>query len=199
MYFKKILLVFMWSVVISSITSGCGSQSSQVGHSETISSSSVETAGSETSTPQEASSEQHPEDIVPEIMSPASGEEVLTGLQQGQPAPYSGVLLNSFAAAWLESEPDATQERCQLFVNRRLGEVRAVYGARVATLQLNLDTQERVQTIELQNRDLQLTSLREQNATLRNASGNWWEQVLWIGGSLLVGTALGIVISAFAN
>lgn len=139
------------------------------------------------------------EDTVPEIMSEPSGDEVLIGLQQGQPAPFSGVLLNSFGAAWLESEPDATQERCQLFVTRRLGELHTTYGARIQILELQLSTQERVQTIELRNRDLQLNSLRELNEQLRNSSGQWWEQILWYGAAGVVGAAIGIIISLVAN
>lgn len=137
-----------------------------------------------------------PEDTVPQIMSSPSGDETLVGIDGGQAAPFSGVLLNPSGAAWLESEPDATQERCQLFINRRLGEVRAVFGARISTLELTLQTQERVQAIELQNRDLQITTLNNQ---IQASSGNWWEQVLWIGGSLIIGTALGIIFSLFAN
>jgi len=140
-----------------------------------------------------------PEDVVPQIMSQPSNDELLIGIAAGQTAPFSGVLLNVAGAAWLESEPDATQERCQLFLDRRLGEVRTVFGARLATLELTIRTQTRVQTIELENRDLQINSLEQLNEQLRNSSGQWWEQVLWIGGSLIVGTALGIIFSLFAN
>lgn len=138
-------------------------------------------------------------DRVPEIMSAPSGNERLVGLLSGAPAPFSGVLLNPEAAAWLESEPDATQERCQLFVNRRLGEIRAGVTADIQRLRLHIETLSRIHQIELRNRDAQILSLQRMNEELRNAGPEWWEQLLWVGGALIVGAGLGIILGLVAN
>lgn len=138
-------------------------------------------------------------DRVPEIMSSPSGDEQIVGLASGHPAPFSGVLLNPGAAAWLEAEPDATQERCQLFVTRRLGEVRAEFRADILRLRLHIETLSAFHQIELNNRDAQISSLLRTNEELRNAGVQWWEQVLWIGGALVVGAGLGIILGLVAN
>lgn len=138
-------------------------------------------------------------DMVPEIMSQPSGSERIVGLQLGAPAPFYGVLLNPEAAAWLEAEPDATQERCQLFVNRRLGEVRAEFRADIQRLRLHIETLSSIHQVELRNRDSQIASLLRINEELRNAGPEWWEQFLYIGGALLVGAGLGIILGLVAN
>ncbi len=139
------------------------------------------------------------DDLVPEVMSSPSGDEVIVGLSQGTSAPFSGVLLNAAAAAWLEAEPDAVQERCQLFVSRRLGETRIMLGAEISRLQLHITTLQSVHQIELENRDTQIASLMRINDELRNSSGQWWEQALWVGGALIVGAAIGIIFALVAN
>jgi len=133
-------------------------------------------------------------DTVPTLMSPPSGPERIEGIAQGAPAPFEGVLLNADAAAWLEAEPDAVQQRCQLFVTRRVGEIRARLTADTDRLQLRIDTLAQVHTIELGARDAQIQTLLQTNEELRNRGGQWWEQVLWVGGALILGIAAGIIV-----
>lgn len=139
------------------------------------------------------------EDIVPRLMSSPSGDERIVGLLAGNPAPFSGILLNEAAAAWLEAEPDAVQERCQLFVSRRLGELRARLLSETERFELRISTMEQIHGIEIRARDSRIEELLRINEYLRNNSAKWWEETLWIGGALLVGLAGGILIGFTAN
>lgn len=138
-------------------------------------------------------------DTAPTLMSPPSGSERIEGIAQGTPAPFEGVILNADAAAWLEAEPDAVQQRCQLFVTRRVGEIRARLTADTDRLQLRIDTLTQVHAIELRARDQQIQTLLQTNEELRNRGGQWWEQALWIGGALILGVAIGIIVAVVAN
>lgn len=193
----KILSTLVILAVLSASIFGCNASGSRPAEqSETPS----ETSGAEVDMPT-LSGETSPveADQVPAIMSSPGGEERLVGLSQGTPAPFSGVLLNAAAAAWLESEPDATQERCQLFVTRRLGEIRVTLGADISRLRLHVETLQGIHQIELRNRDAQIQSLIRVNEELRAGPVEWWEQALWVGGALLVGAALGIIFGLVAN
>lgn len=160
--------------------------------------SSTDTSGSEA--PVVTSEPENPaEDVVPTLMSPPSGPERIEGIALGQPAPYEGIILNGDAAAWLESEPDAVQQRCQLFVSRRVGELRARLAADTDRLQLRIDTLTQVHGIELRARDAQIQTLLQTNEELRNRGGQWWEQALWVGGALILGVAIGIIVGIVAN
>jgi hypothetical protein len=132
-------------------------------------------------------------------MSPPSGSEVISGISQGQAAPFDGIILNAQAAAWLESEPDAVQQRCQLFVTRRTGELRARLLQETDTLQLQLTTQQQISDVMIQARDQQIQTLLQTNEQLRNSGGAWWEQALWIAGALILGGAIGIIVGVVAN
>lgn len=137
--------------------------------------------------------------LVPRLMSEPSGNERLAGITQGAPAPFSGILLNDAAAAWLESEPDAVQERCQAFVDRRTGEFRARLSSETQRLLLRIQTIQQINAIEIRARDQRIGSLEEVNETLRTQTpGNWWENALWVGGALLVGIAGGLIAGLLA-
>lgn len=144
------------------------------------------------------STEPQTEDTLPVLMSPPSGGEIIVPLAQGAVAPFAGILLNDEAAAWLESEPDAVQERAQFWVNRRLQQIRLFTGAEIERLQLRLRTQEEIHQIAIRARDEQNASLLRVNEDLRQGPFQWWEQVLYMGGALLVGLVVGF-IAGFAN
>lgn len=139
------------------------------------------------------------EDTLPQLLSPPTGNEVLVPLGQGDTAPFPGVLLNVYAVAWLEAEPDAMQERAQAWVTRRFTEIRLVNAAEVQRLTLRLTSLEQEHLIALQARDQQIESLTRINNELRAGPMQWWEQVLWIGGALLLGAAVGFVAGVLAN
>jgi hypothetical protein len=194
---KKYLAIFSIYSILSAGCSGAVTQTS--GASETIpESSSVSTSPPLNNTEETATAggeeERNPEDVVPVIMSPPSGDERIVGISTGSPAPFTGVLLNESAAAWLEAEPDAARERCQLFLDRRVGELEARLLAETDRLTLRINTMIEVHAIELRARDERVASLTEMNENLRNNSGEWWEQALFVGGALVVGAAIGIII-----
>jgi len=138
-------------------------------------------------------------DIVPALMSPPAGDERIVGIASGEPSPFTGVLLNEAAAAWLESESAAVQERCQFFVTRRVGELRARLAADSDRLELRISTLTEINSIEIRARNERIESLLRMNEELRNRSGQWWEQALWVGGALILGVAAGIIIGFVAN
>lgn len=146
-----------------------------------------------------ATSEEPGVDTVPTLMSPPSGTEQIQGIAAGQPSPFEGVVLNADAAAWLMTEPDAVQQRCQAFVDRRTGELRARLLAETDQLQLRLRTTVQIDQIELRARDQQILTLQQMNEHLRNSSGQWWEQALFVGGGVVVGLLAGLLIAIFAR
>lgn len=152
------------------------------------------TSGDETAPVAETTPEPADVNVVPPLMSPPSGDERLYGISLGMPAPFDGVILNESAAAWLESEADAVQERCQLFVTRRVGELTARLTAETDRLELRISTMEEVHGIELRAREAQIEALMRLNEAARNSGPQWWEQALWIGGALIVGLGAGILI-----
>lgn len=194
---KKILALFVAFVVV-----GCNVPGQSV--SSALPEDNTSSGGEVAVVPVEPSEEQieqprQESDRVPVIMSAPSGEERIVGLNLGTPAPFSGVLLNAAAAAWLESEPDVVQERCQLFVNRRVGELRAQLLSETQSLQLQITSLTQIHAVELRNRDAQIASLSRINDELRSSPFDWWEQVLWVGGALIIGAALGIIFALVAN
>lgn len=139
------------------------------------------------------------EDVLPSLISPTTGEEVMVPLSPGAPAPFAGVLLNVYAVAWLEAEPVAMQERAQAWVNLRLTEIRLLNQAEIDRLTLRITTLEQENLVALQARDQQIESLTRINNELRAGPMQWWEQVLWIGGALLLGAAVGFIGGVLAN
>lgn len=134
-----------------------------------------------------------PADTMPILMSPPDGGEILLPLPTGGSAPWVGVLMNDQAVAWLEAEPDAVQERAQAYLTLRLGQVRFHLGSEVERLQLRLSTQAEVHQIEIRARDEQIASLGRINDELRSGPIQWWENVLYIGGALVVGIVVGLI------
>lgn len=144
--------------------------------------------------------ERAPEDIMPELMTPPSGLELIYPLSQGVPAPFPGVLLNVHAVAWLEAEPISVQLKAQLFMDRRLRELRLLHQSEIARFNLRISSLENAHESILEFKDEQIASLLRTNAELRTNSGsNILEQVLFIGGSLIVGFALGIIVGLIAQ
>jgi hypothetical protein len=156
----------------------------------------AESSGEETT---EVSEDVTSSDAVPPLMSPPAGDERIVGVALGELVPFTGVLLNEAAAAWLESEADAVQERCQLFVTRRVGELRARLAADTERLELRISTLTEINSIEIRARNERIESLLRMNEELRNRGGEWWEEALWVGGALILGIAAGIIIGFVAN
>lgn len=138
-------------------------------------------------------------DTLPPLMSPPSGGEIIVPLAQGATAPFAGILLNAEAAAWLEAEPDAVQDRAQIWVTRRLTQVRLLSEAEIERLRLRLRTQEEIHQIEIRAHEEQNQSLLRVNEDLRQGPIQWWEEALWIGGALVVGLVVGFIGGIVAN
>lgn len=139
------------------------------------------------------------EETLPPLTSPMSGNEVLVPLQQGTPAPFPGVLLNVHAVAWLEAEPEAIQERAQTWVSSRFSRLRLLHQAEIDSLNLRLATLVREHQIALEARNQQIESLNRINNELRAGPVPIWEQILWIGGALILGGIIGLVGGLLAN
>lgn len=194
---KHISIVSIY-LIISLSLQGCGA-STPVMTPVTSSLESI-TIGSETPpTITEIEPEAMDIDTVPTLMSPPSGTEEIAGIHQGALAPFTGVVLNEAGAAWLETEPEAVQERCQLFVTRRTGDLRARLLAETSRLQLRIDTLIQINAIEIGARDSRIADLLATNEELRNRGGQWWEQALFIVGALVVGAAFGLIIGFVAR
>jgi len=193
---KHISIISIY-LVFSLSLQGCGTTPPI---SSETSSSQFSTTGSETPT---IITEIQPEaadiDTVPTLMSPPSGTEEIAGIHQGAPSPFTGVVLNQDGAAWLETEPEAVQDRCQLFVTQRTGALRARLLAETQRLQLRVDTLVQINAIELGARDARIADLLAMNEELRNRGGQWWEQALFIVGALVVGAAFGLIIGFVAR
>ena len=67
----------------------------------------------------------------------------ITGVNKGEPAPYTGVLLNSSAAAKIFAEKDYSGLECNLKIDFELSKLAATHALQMKSLQLSLDMSER--------------------------------------------------------
>ncbi len=117
--------------------------------------------------------------------------ELIAPLSVDVRTPFSGVLFNGPALAYLEVEYRAVQQRCLIDRRRETEEVVARYQAQLERLQVSLDSTIAQHRVIVSGRDREIESLNRVITQQTNSmSLTPLQTMLYIGGGLLVGTLI---------
>lgn len=81
---------------------------------------------------------------LPAVVYADEPEQKITTVREGQPAPYSGTLFNTAAAARLQVDLQFTEESCKLETQRELGLMRAKLQLDIDLLNAQLKSQQQL-------------------------------------------------------
>lgn len=128
---------------------------------------------------------------VPTIAYAGEAEQKITTLRRGQPAPYSGTLFNTAAAARLQVDLKFTEESCNIETDRQLGLLRSKLQLDIDLLKAQLDSQQQLHQDVLLIKNDQIKFL--ENYSLET---KWYESnEFW----LVTGLVAGIAVTAIAG
>ena len=117
------------------------------------------------------------------------GEGKFTILDQGECAPFPGILFDADATASLLTLSSYYAQRCQLRLDLALGEQRAEHDLQVDQLNIRLEVLQQEYANTITQKDLEITTL--QDALKKNSSRNPW---LWGTLGAVVGASLTVAI-----
>lgn len=117
----------------------------------------------------------------------------------GNSAPYSGVLLNPEAMAYVISQNEAGEERSKVTVEKQRDLDLAKLNLETAKLQVERDTIERKNQVIVAGRDDELKRSQELNQRLMNDEKKPWKKILIGIGSAAVGVGAGILIGGIST
>lgn len=104
-------------------------------------------------------------------------------LEEGQTAPFSGVLLSPIDLAVLEKEMEALEET-NAALNKNLEEVRVLYSNSIDEAYRTFDTQNSILLAKIEAIETTPVVIDETE---------WWEPVVWVGtGAAIVGVTWGL-------
>jgi len=124
--------------------------------------------------------------LADESLVPPNGK--ITGLRYKQPAPYSGVLLNSVAAAKLLAEKSFSEEQWKLKLQYELAKQAATLSLTIETQKVTYGALEKKHTTLMKIKDGEIKRLA-QIASNTNDYSVWWAS-----GGVLVGISLTIAV-----
>ena len=110
----------------------------------------------------------------------------ITGVNKGEPAPYTGVLLNPSAAAKIFAEKDYSGLECNLKIDFELGKLAATHALQMKSLQLSLDMSEKKYDSIISIKDKEIERL----AKIAIESGDNSYSKWWAIGGFVAGVAL---------
>ena len=110
------------------------------------------------------------------------------GIQEGEPAPYSGVLLNPIAAAKIFAEKDFSQTQCDLRVEFEVAKELARVNLILETTRVSMESMEQKYTSLLQIKDTEIERLSKIASDTNDYS------VWWASGGIVVGIGLTIAV-----
>jgi len=117
-------------------------------------------------------------------------EPKATGIEKGEVAPYSGVLLNSLAASRLFTEKNYSGIECDLKVKYELQKETARMQLLLDTTKASLDSVNQKYTSILQIKDEEIKRLSALASERPNDYTAWWA-----GAGIVVGIALTIAVA----
>jgi hypothetical protein len=129
----------------------------------------------------------------PQPQTPASApsEPVMITVRVGDPAPFTGTLFSTSAAARLLADLELTQERCDIQINSRVRLTEA-------NMQLQIDT-ERARLTALQFRMTEVTRIKNDQIDFlmrQHRPRAWYESgEFWFG----LGSVVGVIITVAAG
>ena len=112
----------------------------------------------------------------------------IMGIQEGQVAPFAGVLLNSIAAAKLFTEKDFSQTQCDLRVKYEVDKEVARVNMLLETTRICMEAMDKRYTSLLEIKDKEIERLSE----ITSNTNDW--SALWYAGGVLTGIGLTIAI-----
>ena len=119
------------------------------------------------------------------------GHGVVTNLEQGAPAPFTGILLSPVAAARLFADLKFTEKECQLKLVKELDIASINYNAQIDSLKLRLDIENERTTTLLNIKNERIEFLEENwRSPAWYESGEFW---------LAVGIITGVLITVSAG
>ena len=120
----------------------------------------------------------------------ALGEEIVTTVTEGQPAPFDGTLFNTEAAARLLTELQFTEQSCQIEIDRQLGLQEARLQFEIDKLNSVIDTSAALSTQRLEIRDEHIDLLTQDLVKQRKPNQTAW---------FATGVASGIALTVFSG
>ena len=115
----------------------------------------------------------------------------VTGLSKNQKAPFSGVLLNSTAAAQMLTDKKFTLEECQIEIDFELERQKAELDLLLKSTKLSLESTEAKYTSLLNIKDEEIMRLQEIATERPNDYSAWF-----VAGGVVVGIILSVTVFA---
>ncbi len=119
----------------------------------------------------------------------AQEEGKVTNLEQGDPAPYKGVLLDTNSAARLLAEEEYKQIECDLKINYETQKIIARHALEMGNIQSALDSLKEQNSSILSIKDSEIVRLQELALKNPNDNANWW-----FAGGVVAGIVTSIAI-----
>ena len=113
----------------------------------------------------------------------------VTGIQKGDSAPYSGVLLNSLAAARIFSEKSFSDEECKIKIDYNIAKETARMNLLLDSVRTSLDSAEQKYTSIINIKDTEIERLSKIASERPNDYSMWWA-----AGGILTGIALTLAV-----
>ena len=128
---------------------------------------------------------------VPTVAYAEETEHKITTLRKGQPAPYSGTLFNTSAAARLKVDLQFTEESCKIETDRQLGLLRSKLKLDIDLLNAQLKSQQQLHQDVLLIKNDQIKFLESYSLEKK-----WYDSnEFW----LVTGIVAGIAVTAIAG
>lgn len=119
----------------------------------------------------------------------AQEEGRITNLEEGDEAPYKGVLLDTNSAARLLAEEEYKQIECNLKINYETQKIIAQHALEMGNVQSALDSLKEQNRSILSIKDSEILRLQELALKNPNDNANWW-----FAGGLVAGIVTSIAI-----
>ena len=119
----------------------------------------------------------------------AQEEGRVTNLEQGDEAPYKGILLDTNSAARLLAEEEYRQIECSLKVDYEIQKIKAQHALEMGNIQSALDSLKEQNSSILSIKDSEIERLQELALKNPNDNANWW-----FAGGVVAGIVTSIAI-----
>ena len=113
----------------------------------------------------------------------------VTGIQKGDTAPYSGVLLNSTAAARIFSERNYSSEECQLRIDFNVQKEFARMNLLLESTKVSMNSMEQKYTSIIDIKDTEIQRLSKIASERPNDYSMWW-----LAGGIITGIGLTVAL-----
>jgi len=121
--------------------------------------------------------------------SPVSELELVSTLNEGDVAPFSGTLFSTAAAAKLLAELELNDESCQIAINKEVSLVEARYQLDIDNLNARIVSLDESYTQRIAIKDNHIDFLDQQLAKSSRPRNELWFAIGVVGGVVLTGTA----------